>query len=649
VLKSSEFDAYHKWLGIPPQHQPPDHYRLLGLEIFESDLDVIRAAAERQASHIQNYKIGPQSDLSQSLLNEISRARRCLLDQKSKSEYDGSLRTATTPKVPANIPKVIDQVIPRQVVEKVSPPPVTAPTPAPAWHIATPVVRHAVRRKKPGLNWGAALLICLVGVFLTVAVIAVLSRPSQPSTKPGDPPPPVDPVPPPDPNPVPNTQPDPGDPDPVPPKPIKRKWPEPTEEQIKAATALIRIDPAVPPQEILKEARDQKYPPAMRYVLYKMTIEAAIASRNREIALSAVTELVRLFEVDESALRKSLEDRLPVPEVTTPPPTESEVPPVSLFPGVILESGRELAMADLMRVSKDEIMRLFPEGNDTALFVFRSDENGLPEGLLTFPFKEANNTKDKKGGKAVARAAAVKELAGKAKEPTGPLKELTGPTVILYPNGQPKVLLTYVKNSRHGKLQFWDKDGSLLLLSEYRNGNEFGLTCFCKGGQPILIEESGTGGKSQSYLIEITSGKATASTEGALSDEQRVRLDLATSELDAVKKQLFIDEGEWKQSFGKWWDKSAEEIKRLQIAADKADPKTKAEWVNKLNERMNKFRTEGRTESPRLFNRLSYKSIESKVSTRTAALRPSNGSALSKTTTPPNTSPFVKKRAGSAL
>ena len=80
MLSDSDFDPYYKWLGIPPQHQPPDHYRLLGLEILESDRDVIRAAAERQAAHIHTYKIGPQSDLSQRLLNEIAQAKVCLLD-----------------------------------------------------------------------------------------------------------------------------------------------------------------------------------------------------------------------------------------------------------------------------------------------------------------------------------------------------------------------------------------------------------------------------------------------------------------------------------------------------------------------------------------------------------------------------------------
>lgn len=41
------FDPYYRWLGIPPKHQPPNHYRLLGLELFENDVEVIRDAAER--------------------------------------------------------------------------------------------------------------------------------------------------------------------------------------------------------------------------------------------------------------------------------------------------------------------------------------------------------------------------------------------------------------------------------------------------------------------------------------------------------------------------------------------------------------------------------------------------------------------------
>ena len=34
---AESFDAYHRWLGIPSKDQPPNHYRLLTLEPFESD------------------------------------------------------------------------------------------------------------------------------------------------------------------------------------------------------------------------------------------------------------------------------------------------------------------------------------------------------------------------------------------------------------------------------------------------------------------------------------------------------------------------------------------------------------------------------------------------------------------------------------
>ena len=101
------FDPYYKWLGIRPEHQPPDHYRLLGLDPFESDSDVIRTAAERQMAHVQSYKIGPQSDLSQRLLNEIGRAKFCLLNPETKAEYDRTLRQRMQPAAAAESPPVI--------------------------------------------------------------------------------------------------------------------------------------------------------------------------------------------------------------------------------------------------------------------------------------------------------------------------------------------------------------------------------------------------------------------------------------------------------------------------------------------------------------------------------------------------------------
>lgn len=88
------FDPYHKWLGIPPSQQPPHHYRLLGLELYESDPGVIDTAASQRMSYLQELSGGEHVKDSQRLLNEVSSARRCLLDAKKKAEYDTTLRTA---------------------------------------------------------------------------------------------------------------------------------------------------------------------------------------------------------------------------------------------------------------------------------------------------------------------------------------------------------------------------------------------------------------------------------------------------------------------------------------------------------------------------------------------------------------------------
>ena len=89
---SPNFDPYHRWLGISPKDQPPTHYRLLGIDLFESDPEVILDAAERQMRHVRTYQIGPHSALSQGILNELGAARACLLDSAAKNAYDSELR-----------------------------------------------------------------------------------------------------------------------------------------------------------------------------------------------------------------------------------------------------------------------------------------------------------------------------------------------------------------------------------------------------------------------------------------------------------------------------------------------------------------------------------------------------------------------------
>ncbi len=86
------FDPYHKWLGIPPREQPPNHYRLLGVAVFEQDADVIANAADARMAHLKTFQTGEFSAHSQRMLNEIARAKLCLLMPERKAEYDRMLR-----------------------------------------------------------------------------------------------------------------------------------------------------------------------------------------------------------------------------------------------------------------------------------------------------------------------------------------------------------------------------------------------------------------------------------------------------------------------------------------------------------------------------------------------------------------------------
>lgn len=91
LTMSAPFDPYHQWLGIPPKDQPPNYYRLLGIELLESDMGVISFAADRQMGFIRMFESGQHGKLSQKLLNEIARARLCLLDPHQKDEYDSGI------------------------------------------------------------------------------------------------------------------------------------------------------------------------------------------------------------------------------------------------------------------------------------------------------------------------------------------------------------------------------------------------------------------------------------------------------------------------------------------------------------------------------------------------------------------------------
>lgn len=87
------FDAYHKWLGIPPEKQPATYYLLLGIQPEETDREVIEEAAIRQSVHLRSYQLGPHAEQCARLLNEIAAAKAVLLNPAKRIAYDAQLTT----------------------------------------------------------------------------------------------------------------------------------------------------------------------------------------------------------------------------------------------------------------------------------------------------------------------------------------------------------------------------------------------------------------------------------------------------------------------------------------------------------------------------------------------------------------------------
>ncbi|MDP6447154.1 MAG: hypothetical protein QF805_25390, partial [Pirellulaceae bacterium] len=83
-----EFDPYYLWLGIPPKDQPPNHYRLLGVDLYESNIDVIARAADRQMAYLRSLGATEHLEETQRLLGEITNASRTLLDPAARQAYD---------------------------------------------------------------------------------------------------------------------------------------------------------------------------------------------------------------------------------------------------------------------------------------------------------------------------------------------------------------------------------------------------------------------------------------------------------------------------------------------------------------------------------------------------------------------------------
>lgn len=184
-MAEKSFDPYHKWLGIPPRYQPPDHYRLLGLISFEDDLDVVQSAADQRMAHLKTFQAGPHGAASQKILNELAVARRCLLDRASKAAYDEGLRRQLAvdqaPVVPRTSPPQVPvaRSLPLPTVPASTVPASNVPS-VPRFEVATST-RASVRPRRNERGAALAVVTCIL-----LAIVAGLVYLNSRGTRPGN-------------------------------------------------------------------------------------------------------------------------------------------------------------------------------------------------------------------------------------------------------------------------------------------------------------------------------------------------------------------------------------------------------------------------------------------------------------------------------
>lgn len=166
MQKADLSEFYYRWLGIPLREQPPDHYRLLGLALFEHSPEVIESAADRQMAHVRSQANGPHSAASQKVLNSLSSAKLCLLDERLKAQYDAALRSQLAlAQAPTGVAPVAQAdsipVRPAGPGRRSKAP--SEPRPPPA----KPVPQTLI--------WGAVVVISLLFFFMSISHVARLA------------------------------------------------------------------------------------------------------------------------------------------------------------------------------------------------------------------------------------------------------------------------------------------------------------------------------------------------------------------------------------------------------------------------------------------------------------------------------------------
>lgn len=121
---ATPFDPYREWLEIDGGPAATDFYRVFGLPAFTADPQVIAAAANLTIHRVQQLPPGRHAAVQRRLVQELSQARRCLLDPAARARYDEALRgkrASTSRPIAEAIPVApVEQSVPDELWDDVT-------------------------------------------------------------------------------------------------------------------------------------------------------------------------------------------------------------------------------------------------------------------------------------------------------------------------------------------------------------------------------------------------------------------------------------------------------------------------------------------------------------------------------------------------
>jgi hypothetical protein len=555
---SEAFDPYHRWLGIAPKDQPPHHYRLLGIDLFEDDPEVIRDATERQMAHVRKYQLGPHSAISQKILNELAAAKACLINRDKKVAYDAAIKAKL--RGSGDSTEQFDQPLPLR-------PPSPPPPPAPLTSIAGSPPLSAVnavakastaifagekssrsRNKNKSLFIGLGTAVILGGALLTIYLF-LTSDSKRPSENPGSK------------------------------EPIA--LPSAPAESTLNKTAQAQFGISDKPEQKSGDAAQAGVPlPDNRDV----TGESDAASKNPGEVFPAtiVTNPINDFKHKSNENEQLPESKPNAPDIGKPSEdgitsSRGQSPgklkkPLDRTSDAHINIGKDIKFPTPGKKNPaGAIILNLPSGKTFDHQVFSVDFKYVEDDLK---HKLKNQLKDNDNIGQVILLGSLKGAHAWGEQDKG---KLNGELLAFYNDRIPKFCANYIDGKCDGILTKWNKNGECVYGCQYINGSRQGLCCYFKDNiLRILVEMNNNNDTAVHLCSNSELIKSFASIEKAAIDEDAK---MFIGEVKTVESEIKSIENDYKNQIKKEFSKIQNKL------IGEANQQRRQQTLEKMNQR----------------------------------------------------------------